>query len=85
MSTPAHRDLRFFEGFDSRKRSQALPAIYIYGGHHPQRPHHRDFEGRTFVQLIDVSEEGKADQLASVRSLQIPLGREADMEELYGA
>ena len=40
--------------------------------------------GRTFVVLVDVSEEGKARDRERAKHLDIPTGREADMISLYG-
>ena len=84
MSTPAHLKLEPFEELNLEHRSTNLPQVYLFQGNHPQRP--STVPGsRTFVVLLDFSDEGKAADVERGKRLDIPTGREAEMTTLYGA
>ena len=83
MTTPAHKGIELYRELDFSKRSSDLPDVYIFRGHHPQRPF-QVTEGRTFVVLLDMTEEGKAEDVERGKRLDIPTGREGDMVPLYG-
>ena len=86
---PALLNLAVYDGVDHRVRSNTLPAVYVYQGVHPLRPPRgldEDAEdvGNTYVLLIDMSEEGRADEVARNPDLEIPVGREKEMRDKYG-
>ena len=84
MSTPAHLKLELFQDLDLSQRSSDLPEVYLYTGNHPQRPSTTPPESRTFVVLIDFTDDGKAADVERGKRLDIPKGREADMTNVYG-
>ena len=84
MSTPAHKGIELYRELDLSTRSPDLPDIYIFRGHHPQRPSHVAGE-RTFVVLLDMTANGKVEDIERGKRLDIPTGREGDMGPLYGA
>ena len=70
-----------------QKRADYLPVLYRFDGHHPQRPPLVEgvIETVTYVQLKDMSKKGREIEAAWYNDLKIPVGREADMNNKYGA
>ena len=68
------------------KRADYLPVLYRFEGHHPQRPPPVEGvpETATYVQLKDMSKEGREIETGWYDKLRIPVGRDADMNTKYG-
>lgn len=79
-------DLRLYDAPFISQRSTDLPVVYEWHKEKERHPQRRDEgadpPGRTFIVIIDTSEEGKAKALKDAGKVEMPYSPIAEIEKL---